>query len=432
MKKLLKKLKYNKKREKIKEIIIPIIILLMMIIIIIISIYKIITKDLDGVNFNDKTSPQCIISELNKKENPKNWTNNNQTISISCLDSNGSGCKKEVYTKTFTTSTETGIITIEDKSGNKTNCEVSVNIDKDNPTCNIVVDGIKGDNGWYKEKNVKVYLTMNDETTEVVEYGLTNIPTPTYNFQKEAVQTDTATTTWYGYVKDSVGNISTCQKTIKLDTQKPICNISTTGLKGNNNWYISPVTISITKYDNGPSNIASFGLSLDENIKLDNIETKIQNKDVINQVWNGKVKDIAGNENICLSEIINIDVTKPKITFNNSPGEYKNNEPLLITSMCLDETSGVTTSQSETILLSPSINNEITHTCTDNAGNTSTITGIFHVKKYSRDITCGVEKYNICTHPVCGEKKDLNGNTIYEQCRNEKCGIASYKECWHY
>ncbi len=78
----------------------------------------------------DKTGPSCgsITGQSTT------WTNQDRTISIACNDSI-SGCKETKYTKTFTETMKKGYITIEDKAGNKTDCNVNVYIDKIAPTC---------------------------------------------------------------------------------------------------------------------------------------------------------------------------------------------------------------------------------------------------------------------------------------------------------
>lgn len=90
-----------------------------------------------SAKYADTQPPTCIIKDEDKQENPKPWTNQTRKITVGCDDGNGSGCTRSEYTKTFNSSTNIGTITIKDEAGNKTNCKVSVNVDKTKPTITI-------------------------------------------------------------------------------------------------------------------------------------------------------------------------------------------------------------------------------------------------------------------------------------------------------
>ncbi len=94
------------------------------------SITKSATQD-----FADKTPPICknIIGDSTT------WTTGSREISVECDDGNGIGCKKQIYTKKFSSDTRVGIITIEDKAGNKTDCNVNVYIDKAPPSVTVKI-----------------------------------------------------------------------------------------------------------------------------------------------------------------------------------------------------------------------------------------------------------------------------------------------------
>lgn len=90
-----------------------------------------------STNYADTQPPTCIIKDEDKQENPKPWINQARKITVGCDDGNGSGCTRSEYTKTFNNSANIGTITIKDEAGNKTNCKVSVNVDKTKPTITI-------------------------------------------------------------------------------------------------------------------------------------------------------------------------------------------------------------------------------------------------------------------------------------------------------
>ena len=57
--------------------------------------------------------------------------------------------------------------------------------------------------------------------------------------------TDNNGVTYYGYVKDKAGNTGSCKITVKKLTEIPTCTISKSGTYGKNGWFISDVNIAI-------------------------------------------------------------------------------------------------------------------------------------------------------------------------------------------
>ena len=109
--------------------------------------------------FEDTTPPICpdIDSELiTGAAKEDDWYNKNairngekRTISIKCNDGAGSGCKREIFSKSFpsgqdTVEAGTSTIILEDNVGNKSSCTVRVNIDITSPTVTVQkASGIK-------------------------------------------------------------------------------------------------------------------------------------------------------------------------------------------------------------------------------------------------------------------------------------------------
>ena len=76
----------------------------------------------------DKTPPVCAASE----NDSTTWTKENRTVGKYCTDEH-SGCREEPFTKTFTTTTKVGSITVQDKVGNTKDCDVNAYVDKTPP-----------------------------------------------------------------------------------------------------------------------------------------------------------------------------------------------------------------------------------------------------------------------------------------------------------
>lgn len=284
------------------------------------NIYGLTTnKTSEILEYKDTSGPICIIKEEDKKTNPKPWTQEYRTITVGCDDGEGSGCTREEYTKTFKSTTDVGKIVIEDESGNKTNCEVSVNVDRTAPECTVTLTGTSGDNGWYKTKNVAVKLNTEDDHSGVGAYDLTTLTTASYNGNNNASQGNTSGIIWYGYVKDNVGNVNKCNSgSFKVDTQKPVCTVSLSGTIGTNGWYKSNnVSITLNPSDN-LSGVSKTGLGTNSSPTLGSTTSGSQGN-TTGITWYGKVKDAAGNvSDVCDSGSFKVDKSNPSCSISVS------------------------------------------------------------------------------------------------------------------
>ena len=189
-----------------------------------INIYGQETTESKTKTYKDRQKPECIISEEDSSRTNEDWINGNRTITVGCDDGEeGSGCARDEFTKTFKTDAKTDYITIKDKEGNETKCEVDVYIDKTNPSaCTVTHSGTKGTNDWYVT-NAKVTLTSSDAMSGIKYKSLTTQSNlEEYNQLDEAIQSDITNVKWYGYVEDYAGNKTNCFSTnFKVDTTPP-------------------------------------------------------------------------------------------------------------------------------------------------------------------------------------------------------------------
>ena len=436
-------------------------------------------------DYKDEQAPTCIIKEVDKETNPKDWTKTSKTITVGCDDGEGSGCTREEYTKTFKTTTDVGTIKIEDKSGNITNCRVSVNVDTTAPECTITFSGTKGLAGWYKSSNANVLMTTTDAHSGVDAYDLTTSTTPTYNGSNTNTQGDTSNQTWYGYVKDKVGNINNCVNIVKVDTTAPECTVTLSGTSGTNDWYKeNAVTVTLNPSD-GLSGVGKTGLSAGTEPTLGSKTSDTQG-DTTGVIWYGQVQDRAGNiGQTCNSGSFKVDTTIPSISWSTSAGPHNNSTGITVYTSCADDLSGVSSHTGSSFVSSPTSGTSKTHSCTDNAGNTATTSRTFKVKYFSRDSDCEVDYYKRCSSCSCAEYSTWSTSTTIhyvghcDQCtldnpcrtssstykevtcdilggsisgekgyavvqqttktrscdvrnRCSACGVEQYKECWHY
>lgn len=438
------------------------------------GVSKTITK---SSNYKDETGPVCIVNEEDQK--PKAWTNQPRKITVRCSDGNGTGCERTDYSKTFSTTTKEAVIEIKDKAGNTTDCKVTVYVDTDLPTCSVTFNGTKGENGWHKS-SVTVKLSRKDDTSGIKAYGLNTTGNTDFNSIELHNQGDTATQTWYGYVQDVAGNVNRCQSTVKVDTVKPLCNITLDGVVGNNGWYKErSVNVNINATD-ATSGVSDYGSATSKTAIKYNKKASLKQGDTTENgvTWYATVKDAAGNESeICQSPKFKVDATAPTLTFNPSPSTvHQSNTGIVVSTTCKDTLSGVATKSDNVAVASPTPGTNVNQQCTDNAGNLTNETKQYKVQTFSRNEQCGVEKYKECTNEACGtyqcsceqvctkytcewcrlgrcgmatgysecaaipDGKFNEGCKSYGQscstcnnkCRTAACGIELYRECWHY
>ena len=103
-------------------------------------------------------------------------------------------------------------ITVCDTAKNCSSKDERISIDKQDPTCNISLNGTMGPDGWYVSV-VDVTLNTNDTGgSGVGSYDLTTSSTPSYsnvNNKKQSTVIDGIT--YYGYVKDRADNVASCK-----------------------------------------------------------------------------------------------------------------------------------------------------------------------------------------------------------------------------
>jgi hypothetical protein len=121
--------------------------------------------------------------------------------------------------------------------------------DDDDPDSSIILNGSEGNLGWFLSE-VEVALKAQDETSEIelTEYRLDGGPWTRYNgtfmIEDDGIH----------YVKyrslDIAGNLEIAkEKEIKIDKVSPVTEFLLSGDKGENDWYVSPVTIHFVSHD---------------------------------------------------------------------------------------------------------------------------------------------------------------------------------------
>ena len=279
----------------------------------------------------DKSEPTCTAVATGTK-GTNSWWKSNATITLTTSDTGGSTLSGynlttsatpsyNGTTKTQTQTNTTGTTWygyVKDAAGNVGTCNTgTVKVDTTAPTCTINATGTTGENGWFRG-NATVTLSPNDTGGSTLDSkDLTTSTTASYKGTTSATQTNTAGTTWYGYVKDKAGNVGSCSKQVKVDTTAPTCSISLSGTK-NGSYYASKVTVSLNKNDSGGSTLGSYGLTTSSSATYNSTATATQST-TSGITWYGYVKDKAGNTGKCNSGSFVVKLrTVPEFTYSGS------------------------------------------------------------------------------------------------------------------
>ena len=230
----------------------------------------------------DGTKPSCGTATGAKDT----WTNQNFTISQQCID-NESGCVKDTYEKTFTSSTTTYTFTIKDKAGNTNECEVDVYLDKDKPECGK----IEGESTKWTNGNRTISAKCKDEETGECSKDKFEV-TFTTDGKTDNIE-----------ISDKAGNTVSCEVDKYIDKTPPTCTSS----GGSSTATTGTVTITGTCKD---SLSGCTG----------NVSKKLTD-DMNTSVSPGTVKDNAGNTTECPAEPVNINTTPNKPTIINPTNE---------------------------------------------------------------------------------------------------------------
>ena len=158
-----------------------------------------------------------------------------RNITIKCIDTNGTGCEREIYSQLFDTDTGTGYITIKDNAGNTTNCPVKVLMDKTAPATPTITN--PNNNKWVNY-NYDITIESSDATSGIAyfEYRYPNTETEWHKHEDIGKNTIKMSYQKDGEYKlevracDKAGNCSgVATTTIKIDKVAPTCSLS----KGN-------------------------------------------------------------------------------------------------------------------------------------------------------------------------------------------------------
>ena len=253
----------------------------------------------------DKTAPTCEITiDNSSKKGNNNWYIGNVKLLLSTKD-NLSGVSEYGITTspnpeyngsktaTLTNDTDSNGITyygyVKDRAGNTGSCKITVKRLTQTPSCTLASSGTVGNNGWYRS-NVNIKMTSN--SSYVTNKNVNNTNNDNYT-----LTSDTKGTTIKGTVTNEAGLTGNCSISVKKDTEAPSCNVNASGTMGQNNWYISNVSMSLSATDS-TSGVASYGLNANSK-SYNSRNSQSLTWDTSGITYYGIVSDNAGNQRDC-------------------------------------------------------------------------------------------------------------------------------------
>lgn len=237
-------------------------------------------------------------------------------------------------------------------------------VDNDLPTITASAKPAPNAAGW-NNANVVVTFTCADKTS-----GVASCTSPV------TVSTDGKGQVIKGTAVDLAGNTASTSVTINLDKTAPIITPAQTPAADSFGWNNTNVTVSFTCTDatsgvkscTGPTTLSTQGA---------------------NQAVKGTATDIAGNT-ATATDTVNIDKTAPTISSTATPAPNAagwNNTNVAVAFTCADALSGVATCPPTDNVSTEGLNQTISGTAVDKAGNTANTSRTLSIDKTPPTIT---------------------------------------------
>lgn len=208
----------------------------------------------------DVTTPQ-ISGNVNGSTGTNGWFISQTSVTASASDALSGLASFEVNVNntgyasysdtTFTDGTHTIQFRATDNAGNVTEtAQQSIKVDTTAPTLDLSTMGTTGQNGWYVSA-ITLTPTANDATSGLYSLEATTDGVTWTNVNSPITLTDGIYTVQFR-ATDNAGNVSqTPSQQIKVDATTPSLSLDISGTRGQNDWYISSVTVTPNATDVG-------------------------------------------------------------------------------------------------------------------------------------------------------------------------------------
>ncbi len=297
-----------------------------------------------AINFSeppDKTAPTTSIS-LSGTPGNNGWYRSDVVVTLNAADNPGgsglavtkyslNGGSWLTYSSNFTITSETTTLVLARSWDNAGNDEgppafTEIKIDKTLPSATtIYLFGTMGSNGWYIS-NVGMEFEGADNPggsgMAGIDYSLNGGSSWLPYFSQVSVTTE-GNLTVLARTIDNAGNMESppASRNFKIDKTAPVTSFSLNGTLGNNEWYSSNVTVTLTATDNA-SGVATLEYSLNGggNWQSYSSPLTLSNEGIATVL--ARATDNAGKlESPPASKDVKIDKTAPAVTETVVPAQ---------------------------------------------------------------------------------------------------------------
>jgi hypothetical protein len=298
--------------------------------------------------------------------------------------------------KTVTlTASDTISVTVRGGVGSSVTVKIT-GVDNDLPTITAAASPAKNAAGW-NNTNLTVTFTCADKTS-----GIASCTAPV------VVSTDGASQVVKGTATDKAGNTASTSVTVSLDKTLPTITPSQAPAADSFGWNNAAVTVSFACTD------ATSGVSTCTGPTTLSVEGA-------NQAVKGTATDKAGNT-ATATDTVNIDKTAPTISSSATPAANAagwNNSSVTVAYTCTDALSGIATCPAAATVSTEGLNQAISGTATDKAGNTASTSRTVSLDKTPPAITAALV-------PAANAAGWNNSNvTATFTCSDSLSGVAS-------
>ena len=365
----------------------------------------------------DKTPPNPPTANVSPAPNLAGW-NNSTPVTVTFTDNGDTGTVQSGVAgctgpSTLTDETPGTLVngTCTDVAGNiSTPTTVTVKIDKTPPTVKATASPLPNDAGW-NNSDVTVSFTADDALS-----GLAAVDPPVI------IETEGKGRVVSGSAKDVAGNIGMASVTLNIDKTPPVITAGTpTGTPGENDWWISDVTVPFSATDNLSGFAPNGALSATMASKTTSGEGSALT------VTSDGISDMAGNAAAGVqSGPYKVDKTPPVVTITvpTEDAEYLLNQNVLANWSAVDALSGIASASGTVPSGSPIPTATVgsktfTVTAEDNAGNTTSLMRTYYARYNFIGFLPPVDNPPVInvgkagrTFPVKWQLKDANGKFI--------------------
>ena len=370
------------------------------------------TYTVNEYNEDDSVAKSVVFKDVNITSTTKITTDTDNINSITLsIDENGDGTVDETLSPTEVIDNPTDDQEGEDDDGDGDNGDP----DTTPSAISIDINGVQGDDGWYKSDTVATVSTKDSESgIDKIEYELNGYGRQIYeqpiNISEECINS------FQAEAFNSDGSSTTAFRDIKIDKTSPVIAYNASGVEGDDGWFKSNVTVEVNSYDN-LSGVRKIEYSTDGSPEeLYSQPVNLTQEAIHNIISKGT--DIAGNVSDYFPREIKIDKTAPTISYTPSGvvgknGWFKSDVELTVNSE--DNLSGVRKVEcsinespyelySDPLLLTKEGINNILSKGTDIAGNVSDQIP----KEVKIDKTFPIVNIDTPSNPKCGDAYTLS------------------------